>query len=123
MVALVKSKARPLISALYDAQQGICPACGRKMPPLGDPALPHLLPSIDHVIARAKGGGDHIGNMIAMHRKCNSTKSDRMPTGCEIVWHHLVLARLEMHPADMQWRDPSFQNPAMAEALALAGIR
>lgn len=118
MVALVATRPRRIIKALYEAQRGICPACGHKMPPLGDPTWPQLMPSVDHVTARAKGGGDHIGNMLAMHRGCNSAKGDRAPTGCELIWHHMVLARLELHPADIVW--PQVENTAMADAMERA---
>lgn len=87
------------------------------MVPFGDCGLEGQLPSIDHVIARAAGGGDHIGNMLAMHRVCNSAKGDRPPNGCERIFHHMVLGRLGLHPLDMAWTNERAPNPTMAEAL------
>jgi hypothetical protein len=55
--------------------------------------------------------------MVAMHRACNSAKGDRKPTGCERVFHHLVLARLDIHPLDMAWRNDRAPNTALADAL------
>lgn len=117
MVALNSQRRKEPLGKLYDAQRGICASCGRRMVPFGDCGLDHLLPSIDHLIARKSGGGDHIGNMVAMHRACNSAKGDRSPTGCERIFHHLVLARLDMHPLDMAWRNDRAPNTAMANAL------
>ncbi|WP_310533158.1 HNH endonuclease signature motif containing protein [Novosphingobium sp.] len=106
-----------MVRQLYDAQRGICASCGKKMPPLGDLALLHLVPSIDHVDPRSKGGGNHMGNMILMHAKCNSVKGDRPANGCERIYHDLVLSVIGMHPADRKWQDAPVPNPAMADAL------
>lgn len=43
-------------------------------------------PTIDHCIPRALGGADRLGNILAMHKACNETKSDDAPTGCELIW-------------------------------------
>jgi hypothetical protein len=50
-------------------------------------------PSVDHVIPRGAGGGDHDLNKVAMHRRCNSAKNHRFPTGCELIFHHIVLVK------------------------------
>lgn len=91
---------RALLRQLYDAQGRVCPACGVRMPPWGEPALQQDLPSLDHVVPRVRGGGNHAGNMLAMHVRCNSAKGDRLPTGCELIWHEMVLSKLELSRAD-----------------------
>lgn len=117
-ISLVRSKVREPALTLFRAQNGFCAGCGHRLPPIGDLCLIVNCPSIDHLIARARGGGDHIGNMLLMHSRCNSAKGDRPPTGCERIWHHVVLAALEIHPLDIGWRNEPPRNPAMADALS-----
>lgn len=120
MVALVSAKGKPITRQLFAAQRGFCAGCGCKMPPIGDPCLLQHVPSIDHVEARARGGADNISNMTLMHAICNSRKGDRPPTGCERIWHHAVLAALEIHPLDIAWKNEPPPNEAMALALSAA---
>lgn len=117
-ISLVRSKVREPTLTLFRAQNGYCAGCGHRLPPIGDLCLIVNCPSIDHFIARARGGGDHIGNMLLMHSRCNSAKGDRDPTGCERIWHQVVLAALDMHPADIAWNNAAPTNPAMAVALS-----
>jgi len=84
-----------LTKILFEAQNGICPACGMPLVPLQDLCLDQDRLSVDHVHPRSAGGADHLGNMLAMHRRCNSAKGNRAPTGCELIWHALVLEKLE----------------------------
>lgn len=87
------------------------------MPPLGDFCLEQDAASIDHVIPRSRGGGDHIGNMLIMHRRCNGAKADRQPNGCDRIWHDAVLSVLEINPADMVWSNARQPGSTMMQAL------
>ena len=51
-------------------------------------------PTLDHVIPRASGGRDAIGNFVVLHRKCNHRKDSAQATGCEVLWAlvHLIRA-------------------------------
>jgi len=49
----------------------ICGICGKNMPKNDR--------TIDHIIPLVRGGTGHIGNLRAVHRKCNSRKSVRLP--------------------------------------------
>ena len=54
---------------LYGAQGGNCNGCGT-----------HFLPqhlTVDHIIARSKGGTDHLDNLQLLCGHCNSLKGDR----------------------------------------------
>ena len=54
---------------LYGTQGGNCSRCGA-----------HFLPqhlTVDHIIARSKGGTDHLDNLQLLCGHCNSLKGDR----------------------------------------------
>ena len=55
--------------SLYGEQGGACNGCGHHFPA-------HAL-AIDHIIPRAKGGSDDIGNLQLLCSGCNSVKGDR----------------------------------------------
>ena len=69
--------------ALMRPVQGdICPLCNKPLPPRvrGQKAATNL----DHVYPlRFKRGTT--GNLLVTHTTCNLQKSDRYPTGCEII--------------------------------------
>jgi 5-methylcytosine-specific restriction endonuclease McrA len=77
---------KPLLKLMIETQNGVCILCNQRL--VIDFALrsdhPDR-PSFDHVVSKAKGGQDR-GNRIAVHRQCNSIKSNRDPTGCELIW-------------------------------------
>ena len=54
---------------LYDCQNGTCAGCATKFD------YRHL--TIDHVVPRAKGGGDNFENLQLLCHHCNSVKGDR----------------------------------------------
>lgn len=54
---------------LYGQQGGFCGGCGEHFQPR------HL--EIDHIIARAKGGTNHLENLQLLCGHCNRTKGDR----------------------------------------------
>lgn len=75
---------------ILSAMQGhICAICGR-------PMLKGC--TVDHVIPKARGGADRIGNIVAAHLACNREKAARMPTGCELIFLLAVNARLGVKP-------------------------
>lgn len=54
---------------LYGEQSGDCAGCGIHF------EKPNL--EVDHIIARSKGGTDHIGNLQLLCGNCNRIKGDR----------------------------------------------
>ena len=54
---------------LYGSQEGDCAACGEHF------AARHL--EVDHIIARSKGGTDHLSNLQLLCSHCNRRKGDR----------------------------------------------
>lgn len=56
-------------AALYGQQEGHCTGCGEHF------KAPNL--TVDHIIARNKGGTDHIENLQLLCGHCNSVKGDR----------------------------------------------
>jgi 5-methylcytosine-specific restriction endonuclease McrA len=92
--AVERAQARTLIERIIEYQLGRCLLCGTGLDADQDfPAYDDRRPSLDHVLPRSRGGA-HVGNRLAAHRKCNSDKSNRLPTGCELVWLEVVNARL-----------------------------
>ena len=73
---------------LYVAQGALCPYCGRKFS-TGRRGVARR-PTIDHVVPRARGGGDGPGNEVLAHARCNFTKADRMPHPCEILFAEIT---------------------------------
>lgn len=70
---------RPFLMALYDRQQGCCAVCGETMP-RSRWETPHAgvwrkrRPSLDHVVARSRGGSDAEANLQLAHADCNWRK-------------------------------------------------
>ncbi len=72
------------MSILRDYQSNDCYLCGTKMAPQGEMfAHDSLMPSLDHVQPRSKGGTNRLGNVALAHKCCNNAKADRKPTACE----------------------------------------
>lgn len=82
---------RAVRRALFAAQDGLCALCGR---PMGAANR-----SVDHVIPKALGGRNCVGNLLIAHSPCNGAKGDRPPTGCEMVWLLAVNNRLNLEPS------------------------
>ena len=68
-------------ATLYGQQAGYCAGCGTHF------ELRNL--EVDHIIARARGGTDHIGNLQLLCGSCNRIKGDR---GMEYLTGRLQLA-------------------------------
>lgn len=77
--------------ALWKAQHGVCGICGY-------PILDGEMRTVDHVIPKAMGGADMVGNFVIAHSDCNSDKAARPPNGCELVWLLAVNARIGFGP-------------------------
>ena len=87
-------EARRWSERLYVAQEAICACCGQRMAPTSRWGEVKNRPTLDHVKARAAGGKKGKGNLILMHRLCNTAKDSRPPTGCELIWLQAVNALL-----------------------------
>ncbi len=85
--------------ALRWAQNDVCAGCGGFVPSHRrlKPYHPDY-PTFDHVIARNHGGGRTLDNGLLKHLRCNQTRGNRRPTGCDLIWHDLVQARLSGRP-------------------------
>lgn len=91
------------------AQGKLCPYCARPFSPNLHETEDHWRPSIDHVLALSRGGFDGWGNVLAVHRRCNERKGNRLPTGCEIIWLIAVCQRINVPVrlrTGMDWRPP-----------------
>lgn len=78
-------------------QGGLCAICGKEM----DDGTYLRQSTLDHVIAKAIGGPDRLGNMVAAHRGCNNRKGSNPPTGCQLIWLLAVNNRLGVEP--LRW--------------------
>lgn len=88
----------PLVFRLARIQDFACSICGAEMR-FDGPAHHPLRASIDHVVARVRGGKS-LNNRLAAHRQCNSDKSDAMPTARELALLTVVNARLAEEDAE-----------------------
>ena len=52
------------------------------------------VPTLDHCWPQGEGGADEVGNLVALHRRCNNAKADAPPTGCELIWAQANAAAL-----------------------------
>lgn len=87
---------------LHWAQSGRCAGCGCGIGAKGPRSRPSY-PTFDHVVAKSRGGGRVLINGLLKHRGCNDERGDRPPTGCDRVWHQVVLARLYSEEAAKVW--------------------
>lgn len=92
---LTMEEAAIMRAFLIDAQDGLCGLCGRPIS-MADIASPTHHPSFDHVIPRSAGGGE-TDNLIIAHNQCNSNKANDLPTGCELVWLFVIIAKTPVH--------------------------
>lgn len=107
---------------LWKAQEGLCAICGH-----------HLLRderfrddsgwNLDHVYPRSRYARfGNRGNLLLSHVGCNTVKSDREPTGCEIILLHAINAKIghELTPAYRSYSDGVKAPSILAEALSQA---
>jgi 5-methylcytosine-specific restriction endonuclease McrA len=78
---------------MREAQTGLCTICGGRLAPERS-GHTKLTASRDHTYPKARYGMGNQGNMTLTHAGCNAEKSDRDPTGCEVIWLHAVNARM-----------------------------
>lgn len=72
------------MSILSDYQNHRCYLCGERMAPRSEMfAHDSVMPSLDHVLPKCRGGTNRLGNVALAHKKCNNAKADRPPTACE----------------------------------------
>ena len=69
-------------AALADRDGPRCWLCGNDVDPRA-PAGSREAGSVDHVVPRAKGGGNEDDNLRLAHRVCNSRRGSRLP---ELDW-------------------------------------
>lgn len=54
-----------------------------------------LQPSFDHYDPAFLGGQRTVRNGLLKHRRCNELRGADLPNGCDMIWHWLVLAKLD----------------------------
>lgn len=80
---------------LFTVQGGCCLSCGKKLELTGTFSEDYA--TVDHVIPRSKGGSQtSITNMVMLCPKCNSKKSDSIPTRKFLDAHDIVLERIRL---------------------------
>lgn len=84
---------------LAQAQGFKCPYCGGELDLSIRTRRDPRFVTVDHVLAKSRGGADALGNTVAMHTLCNTMKADRLPTGCVLVWLLAVNNRIGVQPA------------------------
>ncbi|MED5546091.1 MAG: HNH endonuclease signature motif containing protein [Pseudomonadota bacterium] len=97
MSSSAKRKARQRrekVAMLRRAQRKRCGSCGRRLAPVGARCSAANRPTLDHVVSRAAGGANALGNLLVMHHRCNHAKADRPPNGCELLMLAAANARL-----------------------------
>ncbi len=77
-------------------QGELCPICGAHL--ADDTESEHWRPTLEHVIPKALGGWDAVGNLLVAHALCNRRKAHHKPTGCQIIWLLAINNRLGVKP-------------------------
>jgi 5-methylcytosine-specific restriction endonuclease McrA len=88
---------------LHWAQGGICAGCGKPMASKGQAKREPSYPTFDHVDPRELGGLRSVANGLLKHRRCNDLRNNRLPSGCDLIWHWSVLDRLRSNVAIERW--------------------
>lgn len=74
---------------LYAAQGGICAHCEEPMPAEWAQNAPDM-PTIEHVEARCRGGGNALSNLLLKHKACNEAGGNRPPSQRDRKWQAVV---------------------------------
>jgi hypothetical protein len=93
------------LKILIEQQKNICAICLEPMNPYS--ILPiergsREAPTIDHVIPLSKGGLDNKTNRLAVHKKCNLNKADKMPSS-EYLARAKEWVGCRMYITDIAW--------------------
>jgi hypothetical protein len=89
--------------ALRWAQRSICAGCGRLIPSARRLKRYHPdYPTFDHLQLRSEGGRRTLANGLLKHQRCNVSRGDRPPNGCDFVWAAVVQARLAQRPTSFK---------------------
>lgn len=62
---------------VWDITGGKCIYCDVELTRERDPAEPHRCFEVDHIVARANGGPDHLSNYVPSCSRCNTSKSSK----------------------------------------------
>ena len=81
-----------VLRALYNAQNGICPYCGKRLSTSRRGLRRRA--TIDHVTPRARGGRAAPENEVLAHAGCNFAKANRAPFPCELLFAAITYERL-----------------------------
>lgn len=110
---------------LVHLQHGICAYCwGYMQPPRVRDRKTGLLvnapfgATLEHVHGR--NGNRYVGlkDTVAVCAPCNGSKSDRKPTGCELIALMWVTARLELHEETTDEPPRTYDHPSRSSAEA-----
>lgn len=109
-------KASERLFLLRWAQRGYCAGCGEMLTRRFDRKPHHPdAATFDHVVLASLGGRRELANGLAKHRRCNERRGQSLATGCDRIWHDVVLTRLNLHHSRMHFR----QTPLDPGGLAL----
>lgn len=90
---------------LHWAQGGRCAGCGQPMAlKRGLPRDRSDYPTYDHIVQKSRGAGHGLINGLLKHFACNMRRGSDPPTGCDRIWHALVLERIYSPAATARWR-------------------
>ncbi len=87
------------------AQRGYCAGCGEMLSRRFDKKPHHPeAATFDHVELASLGGRKELANGLAKHRRCNERRGESPATGCDRIWHDVVLTRLNLHHSQFRLR-------------------
>lgn len=82
------------VQALGARDGWVCWVCEGEVDPAATAGTPGA-PSIDHVVPKARGGGNEDENVRLAHRRCNSRRGSRLP---ELDWPERFHVALDQAP-------------------------
>lgn len=112
------------IRPLSEAQDRRCGICTGRVAPLGDlldndanrPTLDHVWPRNPRAadlrqLRRLNARRGTLGNAVMSHARCNCSKGNRLPNGCELLWLMVANARAGTRDA-WAWSTPAPPLPS-----------